>query len=220
MLFVVLAAVASARGRNKASLKGFFKWIGTGSQGPHQKFKGQVVKNATNEYELNADKPAKDLVKIAEEALAAGNLTFAEEVISKLERQMRAKKPKQAAAVKKSAQAQPKKAEKAQKVTEKKEEKAQKVTEKKEEKAQKVAEKKEEKPQAQKVDVKKEQQKGDVKKDEQKGAEKKSDVKKEEARPTAKPAPKKKAKGESVNGVMRDLKRKRAHARHRHHHRE
>ena len=209
MLFVVLAAVASARGRNKASLKGFFKWIGTGSQGPHQKFKGQVVKNATNEYELNADKPAKDLVKIAEEALAAGNLTFAEEVISKLERQMRAKKPKQAAAVKKSAQAQPKKAEKAQK-----------VTEKKEEKAQKVAEKKEEKPQAQKVDVKKEQQKGDVKKDEQKGAEKKSDVKKEEARPTAKPAPKKKAKGESVNGVMRDLKRKRAHARHRHHHRE
>ena len=146
MLFVVLAAVASARGRNKASLKGFFKWIGTGSQGPHQKFKGEVVTNSTNEHELNADKPAQDLVKVAEEALAAGNLTFAEEVISKLERQVRAKKPKQAAA-KKSAKVQPKK----------------------EQKAQKATEKKEEKPQQQKGDVKKEQQKGDVKKEQQKG---------------------------------------------------
>ena len=99
MLLVLFAVAATARGRNKASIGGFFKWIGSGSQGPHQKFKSaRVPQNVTNADEPTADSSTAGLLKMAEDALAAGNLTAAERLIAKLEQQVqmqrsRGKKP-------------------------------------------------------------------------------------------------------------------------------
>lgn len=108
MLLVLFAVVATARGRNKASIGGFFKWIGSGSQGPHQKFKSaKVPQNVTNADETTADSSTAGLLKMAEDALAAGNLTAAERLIAKLEQQVQIRRSSGKKPVRKSKPAVP-----------------------------------------------------------------------------------------------------------------